>query len=158
MEATPGGWAGDSTISFIAGHARPADTRLIGTAFEALEAGIAAAVVGNRIGPSRMRSARSAATRDSASRRCSGPSRGPVDVRGPGVPDEGRPGRGIPLRHGMALAIEPLLIGGGTDAFHPEPQRRRHRRRRRSPVRSAAAAAGLGSAPPPDRHGQPGSG
>ena len=29
----------------------------------------------------------------------------------PPVPNEGRPGRGLPLRHGMVLAIEPMLIG-----------------------------------------------
>ncbi|WP_046502250.1 M24 family metallopeptidase, partial [Streptomyces odonnellii] len=33
----------------------------------------------------------------------------------PGVPNEGRAGRGLPLRHGMVLAIEPMLIGSGTD-------------------------------------------
>lgn len=48
--ATLGGWAGDSAISFTVGRARPDDTRLVETAFAALEAGIAAAVVGNRIG------------------------------------------------------------------------------------------------------------
>lgn len=38
----------------------------------------------------------------------------------PAVPNEGRPGRGMPLRHGMVLAIEPMLIGSGNDAFHPD--------------------------------------
>ncbi|MFB8033399.1 M24 family metallopeptidase, partial [Streptomyces sp. NPDC056004] len=38
----------------------------------------------------------------------------------PAVPNEGRPGRGMPLRHGMVLAIEPMLIGGGNDVFHPD--------------------------------------
>uniref|UniRef100_UPI00281172A0 M24 family metallopeptidase n=1 Tax=Streptomyces sp. TaxID=1931 RepID=UPI00281172A0 len=45
-----GGWAGDAAVSFTVGRARPEDTRLVATAEEALEAGIAAAVVGNRIG------------------------------------------------------------------------------------------------------------
>lgn len=36
----------------------------------------------------------------------------------PGLPIEGRPGRGIPLRHGMVLAIEPMVIGGGTDGHY----------------------------------------
>ena len=44
------GWAGDAAVSFTVGRARPEDTRLIAAAEEALEAGIAAAVVGNRIG------------------------------------------------------------------------------------------------------------
>ncbi|MGW5798175.1 M24 family metallopeptidase, partial [Streptomyces bacillaris] len=45
-----GGWAGDAAVSFTVGAARPADTRLIATAEAALQAGIGAAVVGNRIG------------------------------------------------------------------------------------------------------------
>ncbi|NEC80919.1 M24 family metallopeptidase, partial [Streptomyces sp. SID7958] len=45
-----GGWAGDSALSFVVGTPRPADLRLIGTAERALAAGVAAAVVGNRIG------------------------------------------------------------------------------------------------------------
>ncbi|NEE20876.1 type I methionyl aminopeptidase, partial [Streptomyces sp. SID7499] len=32
-------------------------------------------------------------------------------------PNEGRPGRGMALRHGMVLAIEPMLIAGGGDDF-----------------------------------------
>lgn len=48
--ATLDGWAGDSAISFTVGRARPADTRLVDTAYEALAAGIAAATAGNRIG------------------------------------------------------------------------------------------------------------
>ncbi|CAM5500617.1 Methionine aminopeptidase OS=Streptomyces violarus OX=67380 GN=map PE=3 SV=1 [Streptomyces violarus] len=39
----------------------------------------------------------------------------------PGVPNEGRPRRGMRLRHGMALAIEPMVIAGGIDTFHPAP-------------------------------------
>lgn len=38
----------------------------------------------------------------------------------PSVPNEGRPGRGMPLRHGMVLAIEPMLIGSGHDAFRAD--------------------------------------
>lgn len=26
----------------------------------------------------------------------------------------------MPLRHGMVLAIEPMLIGGGGDGYHPD--------------------------------------
>ena len=39
----------------------------------------------------------------------------------PGVPNEGRPGRGMRLRHGMVLAIEPMVVAGGTDDFHAAP-------------------------------------
>ncbi|MBT2443745.1 type I methionyl aminopeptidase [Streptomyces sp. ISL-36] len=111
-----GGWAGDAAISFTVGRARPADTRLIDTAYAALEAGIGAAVVGNRIGD----------IAHAIGRVCRGAGYGIPDGFGghgvgrtmhedPGVPNEGRPGRGMPLRHGMVIAIEPMLIGGGGD-------------------------------------------
>ncbi|MFD3332094.1 type I methionyl aminopeptidase [Streptomyces sp. NPDC058700] len=111
-----GGWAGDSAISFTVGPARPEDTRLIAAAEEALAAGIAAAVVGNRVGD----------IAHAIGRVCRAAGYGVPDGFGghgigrtmhedPGVPNEGRPGRGMKLRHGMVLAIEPMLIGGGTD-------------------------------------------
>ncbi|MCX4768725.1 type I methionyl aminopeptidase [Streptomyces sp. NBC_01260] len=120
--ATLDGWVGDSAISFTVGRARPADTRLIETAFAALEAGIAAAVVGNRIGD----------IAHAIGRICRTAGYGILEGFGghgvgrsmhedPGVPNEGRPGRGMPLRHGMVLAIEPMLLGGGLDAFHTDP-------------------------------------
>ena len=110
------GWVGDSAVSFTVGRARPEDTRLVETAYEALEAGIAAAVVGNRIGD----------IAHAVGRVCRRAGYGIPDGFGghgigramhedPGVPNEGRPGRGMKLRHGMVLAIEPMLIGGGTD-------------------------------------------
>ncbi|MFE2555820.1 type I methionyl aminopeptidase [Streptomyces sp. NPDC059352] len=111
-----GGWAGDAAVSFTVGRARPEDTRLIAAAEEALEAGIAAAVVGNRIGD----------IAHAIGRVCRGAGYGIPDGFGghgigrtmhedPGVPNEGRPGRGMKLRHGMVLAIEPMLIGSGID-------------------------------------------
>ncbi|MFD3923425.1 type I methionyl aminopeptidase [Streptomyces sp. NPDC058595] len=114
--ASSGGWVGDSAVSFTVGRARPADTRLVDAAFEALDAGIAAAVVGNRVGD----------IAHAIGRVCRGAGYGIPDGFGghgvgramhedPGVPNEGRPGRGVPLRHGMVLAIEPMLIAGGTD-------------------------------------------
>ncbi|MGW0935938.1 type I methionyl aminopeptidase [Streptomyces sp. NPDC002666] len=119
--ATLDGWAGDSAISFTVGHARPADTQLVDTAFEALEAGIAAAVVGNRIGDI----AHAIGTVCRAAgygipEGFGGHGIGRAMHEDPGVPNEGRPGRGMPLRHGMVLAIEPMLIGGGGDDYHPD--------------------------------------
>ncbi|MET7617443.1 type I methionyl aminopeptidase [Streptomyces sp. NPDC005408] len=113
------GWVGDSAVSFTVGRARPEDVRLIATAEEALEAGIAAAVVGNRIGD----------IAHAVGRVCRSAGYGIPDGFGghgvgrhmhedPGVPNEGRPGRGMPLRHGMVLAIEPMVIGGGTDGHY----------------------------------------
>lgn len=113
-----GGWAGDAAVSFTVGTARPADTELIGAAAAALEAGIGAAVVGNRIGD----------IAHAIGTVCRKAGYGILDGYGghgigrsmhedPSVPNEGRPGRGMPLRHGMVLAIEPMLLGGGLDEF-----------------------------------------
>jgi methionyl aminopeptidase len=117
-----GGWAGDSAISFVVGRARAADVRLIETAERALAAGIEAAVVGNRIGD----------IAHAIGSVCRAAGYGIPDGFGghgigrrmhedPPVPNEGRPGRGLRLRHGMVLAIEPMLIGGGTDGYHEAP-------------------------------------
>lgn len=48
--ATLDGWAADAAISVQVGHHHPADTRLISTTTRALQAGIAAAVPGGRLG------------------------------------------------------------------------------------------------------------
>ncbi|MFD4412027.1 type I methionyl aminopeptidase [Streptomyces sp. NPDC058476] len=117
-----GGWVGDSAISFVVGKPRAADLRLIETAERALAAGIEAAVVGNRIGD----------IAHAVGTVCRAAGYGIPDGFGghgvgrrmhedPGVPNEGRPGRGLPLRHGMVLAIEPMLISGGTDGYHADP-------------------------------------
>ncbi|MFB6850108.1 type I methionyl aminopeptidase [Streptomyces sp. NPDC056373] len=117
-----GGWVGDSALSFVVGTPHTADLRLIETAERALAAGIGAAVVGNRIGD----------IAHAIGTVCRGAGYGIPDGFGghgigrrmhedPGVPNEGRPGRGMRLRHGMVLAIEPMVIAGGTDDFHAAP-------------------------------------
>ncbi|MFF2011057.1 type I methionyl aminopeptidase [Streptomyces sp. NPDC058195] len=119
--ATLGGWAGDSAISFTVGQAQKADTRLVETAFAALEAGIAAAVVGNRIGD--IAHAIGTVCRNAGygiPEGFGGHGIGRAMHEDPAVPNEGRPGRGLPLRHGMVLAIEPMLIGGGKDDYYAD--------------------------------------
>ncbi|MEV6052841.1 type I methionyl aminopeptidase [Streptomyces sp. NPDC052107] len=117
--ATLDGWAGDSAISFAVGRPRPADLRLVETAERALAAGIEAAVAGNRIGD----------IAHAVGRICRTAGYGIPDGFGghgvgrrmhedPDVPNEGRPGRGLPLRPGMVLAIEPMLIASGKDAYY----------------------------------------
>ncbi|MFG2497796.1 type I methionyl aminopeptidase [Streptomyces sp. NPDC048441] len=116
------GWVGDSAISFTVGTARPDDVRLIETAERALAAGIAAAVVGNRIGD--IAHAIGVVCRDAGygiPEDFGGHGIGRRMHEDPGVPNEGRAGRGMPLKHGMALAIEPMVIAGGIDHYHPAP-------------------------------------
>ncbi|WP_306316258.1 MULTISPECIES: type I methionyl aminopeptidase [unclassified Streptomyces] len=114
-----GGWAGDSAISFTVGTPRPEDVRLVETAERALAAGIAAAVVGNRIGD--IAHAIGSVCREAGygiPEGFGGHGIGRRMHEDPAVPNEGRPGRGMRLRPGMALAIEPMLIGGGRDGYH----------------------------------------
>ncbi|MGV4984627.1 type I methionyl aminopeptidase [Streptomyces sp. NPDC001709] len=112
------GWVGDSALSFTVGRPRPTDLRLIETAERALAAGIEAAVAGNRIGD----------IAHAVGRVCRSAGYGiPHGFGGhgigrrmhedPDVPNEGRPGRGMTLRPGMALAIEPMLIASGKDTY-----------------------------------------
>ncbi|MFF3492716.1 type I methionyl aminopeptidase [Streptomyces sp. NPDC002795] len=117
-----GGWAGDSAISFTVGRARPEDVRLVETAERALAAGIGAAVVGNRIGD--IAHAIGTVCREAGygiPEGFGGHGIGRRMHEDPSVPNEGRPGRGMRLRHGMALAIEPMVIGGGGDGYHEAP-------------------------------------
>ncbi|WP_371618668.1 type I methionyl aminopeptidase [Streptomyces sp. NBC_00454] len=116
-----GGWVGDAAVSFTVGKARPADLRLIETAEAALAAGIAAALPGNRVGD----------IAHAIGTLCRAAGYGIPDGFGghgvgrsmheePGVPNEGPPGRGTKLRPGMVIAIEPMLIAGGTDDYAPD--------------------------------------
>ncbi|MFG2575049.1 type I methionyl aminopeptidase [Streptomyces sp. NPDC048481] len=116
------GWVGDSAISFTVGRARPQDVRLVETAERALAAGIGAALVGNRVGD----------IAHAIGTVCRGAGYGIMDDFGghgvgrhmhedPAIPNEGRPGRGLALRHGMVIAIEPMLIAGGGDDYHVAP-------------------------------------
>ncbi len=112
------GWTGDSAISFTVGTPRPADVELIETTRRALEAGIAAAVVGGRLGDIGHaisgidRSAGYGLVTDFG-----GHGIGRKMHEDPSVPNEARPGRGMPLRHGLVLAIEPMFMAGGRDRY-----------------------------------------
>ncbi|CAL9601709.1 type I methionyl aminopeptidase [Streptomyces sp. enrichment culture] len=113
------GWAGDSAVSFVVGSPRPADLRLIETAERALAAGIEAAVVGNRVGDiAHAIGAVCRAAGYGVPQGFGGHGIGRRMHEEPSVPNEGRPGRGPRLRHGMALAIEPMLIASGRDGYH----------------------------------------
>ncbi|WP_445397332.1 type I methionyl aminopeptidase [Streptomyces sp. LE64] len=112
------GWAGDAAVSFTVGTPRPADLALVETAERALAAGIDAAVVGNRIGD--VAHAIGAVCRGAGygiPHGFGGHGIGRRMHEDPSVPNEGRPGRGVRLRHGMVLAIEPMVIAGGGDDY-----------------------------------------
>ncbi|MFI9202410.1 type I methionyl aminopeptidase [Streptomyces sp. NPDC053048] len=116
------GWTGDAAISFTVGAADPADLTLIETTRRALDAGIAAAVTGNRVGDiSHAIGQVARAARYGMPADLGGHGIGRRMHEDPHVPNRGRPGRGFPLRHGLVLAIEPMLMAGGRDAYRTAP-------------------------------------
>ncbi len=112
------GWAADAAISFTIGPARPADARLIATTEAALQAGIAAAVPGARIGD--ISAAIGAAGRKGGYGICTdfgGHGVGRAMHEDPHIPNEGPPGRGRKLTPGLVIAIEPWFLAGGKDSY-----------------------------------------
>jgi len=112
------GWCGDSAISFVVGAADPADEALVAAADEALRLGIAAARPGNRLGD--IGAAIGAYVRGLGYGLLAdhgGHGIGRVMHEAPDVPNEARAGRGMRLRPGLVLAIEPMLIADGSDEY-----------------------------------------
>ncbi|MCX4538547.1 type I methionyl aminopeptidase [Streptomyces sp. NBC_01669] len=115
------GWTGDAAITFTVGTPSPGDLDLIEATQQALDAGIAAAQVGSRIGDI-------SHAVDTVARKAGCGM--PADFGGhgigrrmhedPHVPNRGRPGRGFPLRHGLVLAIEPMLMAGGQNTYRTD--------------------------------------
>ena len=121
------GWSGDAAISFVVGeHPDPevarSDRALIATTQAALDAGIAAAQPGAKLGD--IAHAIGRVGRDAGyglMESHGGHGIGREMHEDPHVPNEGRPGRGLRLRPGLVLALEPMLIAGGTDAYDEDP-------------------------------------
>jgi methionyl aminopeptidase len=109
--ANVNGWVSDSAVSFVVGTARPADLRLIEATEVALEAGIAAAVLGNKLGD--ISAAIGDVARDygyTVNMDFGGHGVGREMHGDPHVPNDGRPGRGYALREGLVVAIEPWFL------------------------------------------------
>jgi len=102
------GWVADAARTVVVGTAAEEDLRLIRATQEALEAGIAAARPGGRLGDI---SAAIGAVADDygypVNTEFGGHGLGRTMHEDPHVPNRGRPGRGLPLRVGMTLALEP---------------------------------------------------
>ena len=116
------GWTGDAAISFTVGTADEADLVLVETAEKALAAGVAAAVAGNRIGDiSAAIGAVCHAAGYGIPAGFGGHGIGRRMHEDPHVPNDGRPGRGMRLRPGLVLAIEPMVMAGGGEDFGVAP-------------------------------------
>ncbi|PQZ61155.1 MULTISPECIES: type I methionyl aminopeptidase [unclassified Microbacterium] len=115
------GWVADSAVSFVVGTAREEDLRLIDTTERALTAAIDTATVGNRIGDISAAVA-AVAHRDgySINTDFGGHGVGRTMHGDPHVPNDGRAGRGFPLRAGLVLALEPWFLAT-TDELVTDP-------------------------------------
>jgi methionyl aminopeptidase len=119
--ASVDGWVADSAVSVIVGTPRPADERLIATTRAALDAAIQVARSGMKLGDV------SAAIGDvcraagySVNLEFGGHGVGRTMHGDPHVPNDGRPHRGLKLRPGLVLAIEPWLLET-TDRIFTDP-------------------------------------
>jgi methionyl aminopeptidase len=116
------GFHGDAAISFTVGPASPADAELIADTTAALAAGIAAATPGGRLGDvSHAVGELARAAGYGIPQGFGGHGVGRRMHEDPSVPNEGRPGRGLPLRPGLVIAIEPMFLAGGRDQFVTDP-------------------------------------
>jgi methionyl aminopeptidase len=109
--ASVDGWVADSALSVVVGTPHPGDLELIATTTKALDAGIAAAQPGNRIGDisyAIAEVARAAGLRINT--QFGGHGVGRTMHGDPHVPNDGRPGRGFKLQPGLVIAIEPWFL------------------------------------------------
>jgi methionyl aminopeptidase len=105
------GWVSDSAISVVVGTPREEDLRLIETAQRALQAGIAAAVVGHRLGDiSHAIGSVARAAGLGVNLQFGGHGVGRTMHGDPHVANDGRAGRGFPLQAGLVIAIEPWFL------------------------------------------------
>jgi methionyl aminopeptidase len=110
------GWVSDSALSFVVGQPTTpergeADAKLIHATEVALDAGIAAAQPGKKIGD--ISAAIAAVAREAGYRintDFGGHGVGRTMHGDPHIPNDGRAGRGYPLRPGLVIAIEPWFL------------------------------------------------
>ena len=118
--ASVDGWVSDSAVSVVVGTERAEDRRLIETTQEALAAGIEAAQVGARVGDISFaiaRVARHAGYKINVD--FGGHGVGRTMHGDPHVANDGRRGRGLVLRPGLVIAIEPWFCEG-TDKIYTD--------------------------------------
>ena len=115
------GWVADSATSLVVGTPREEDLALIATSERALAAAIDAARVGNRLGD--ISHAIGTVAREAGlgvNLQFGGHGVGRTMHGDPHVPNDGRPSRGLPLKPGLVIAIEPWFMHG-TDEICTDP-------------------------------------
>src|SRR5690606_36351637 len=115
------GWVADSARSIIVGAERPEDRHLVEATEVALDAAIAAALPGNRLGDiSAAIGAVAAEYGYPVNTEFGGHGLGRTMHEDPHVANTGRAGRGLVLRPGLTLALEPWFAAG-TDKIVYDP-------------------------------------
>jgi methionyl aminopeptidase len=119
--ASVDGFVADSALSLVVGTPRAEDLALIATTERALAAAIDVAQVGNRLGD--ISHAIGTVAREaglSVNLQFGGHGVGRTMHGDPHVSNDGRPGRGLVLRPGLVIAIEPWFMLG-TDEIFTDP-------------------------------------
>ena len=112
------GYIADSAFTFGVGELDPDVQRLLDVGREALAAGIAQAVLGNRVGDiSHAVQAVVEAAGFSVVRSLVGHGVGRSYHEDPHIPNFGEAGRGPLLSEGMTIAIEPMITAGGPEVY-----------------------------------------
>jgi methionyl aminopeptidase len=112
------GYIADSAYTFGVGEIQAQDQRLMDVGQDALAAGIAEAVVDNRVGDvSHAIQELVEAAGFSVIRSLVGHGVGRHYHEDPHIPNFGEPGRGPKLSEGMTIAIEPMITAGSSDVM-----------------------------------------
>lgn len=116
------GWVADAARSVIVGRPRPHDAELVAATQQALDAAIAAAQPGARLGD--ISAAIGAVARAYSYRvntQFGGHGLGRTMHEDPHIANIGRAGRGMPLRPGLTLALEPwFMLGSERIIYDPD--------------------------------------
>ncbi len=110
------GWHADAAVTVAVGKVSPEAERLIAVTEEALRRGIAAALLGRRLGDIGAAIQRHVeGERYNVVRNYVGHGIGRAMHEEPQVPNYGTPERGLVLREGLCIAIEPMVNIGGPE-------------------------------------------
>lgn len=113
MAVSVDGWVADSAYSVVVGTPAEEDLRLIEATEVALKAAIEVAQPGNRLGDVSATIGRVAADYGyPVNLKFGGHGLGRTMHEDPHVPNDGQPGRGLKLRPGLTIAIEPWFASG----------------------------------------------
>lgn len=119
--ASVDGWVADSAVSVQVGTPRDEDQALIATVERALAAGVAQAAPGNKLGDVSHAIGHVATQAGyGVNLQFGGHGVGRTMHGDPHVPNDGRPGRGLKLRPGLVVAIEPWLMQGTDELYQDD--------------------------------------